>query len=169
MNAKTPFDFNAYLASLCSANKLCKQNAFHFCTCTGFSGLEGVLESFQTKKAFLCVDEVTTGQTVKHGGAWFQRRTVTVFILHRCKFGNEPDRMEKLSLCREILRQLQSAFIIHEEDLKNELIYLQLDNIPTTEIGAHFANGCTGLYFMLNIDEPTDLSYDAAEWDTTGA
>lgn len=165
MNSKTPFDFNAYLNTLCSSNKLCKTNGFHCCTCTGIDGLEGMIQNWQTKQAFLCIDEVTTGQTVKHGGAWFQRRTVTVFILHRCKYMNEPDRQAKLSLCREILRQLQTRFIIDEEDLKNDLIYLQLDNIPTTEIGAHFASGCTGLYFMLNIDEPTDLSYDAAEWE----
>lgn len=165
MNPKTAFDFNNYLAELCKRNKLCKANDFHFCTCTGIDGLEGVLTSFQKKKAFLVVDEVTTGQMVRHGGAWFQRRTITVFLLHRCAYGNEVDRIEKLSLCRELLRQLTSRFILDEENLNNELIYLQTDNIPTTEIGAHFASGCTGLYFLINVDEPTDVAYNAEEWD----
>lgn len=165
MNAKTQFDFNTYLQQLVATNKTCKANGFHFCTCTGIDGMEGVLHSFQREHAFIAVDEVTTGQTVKHGGGWFQRRTITIFVLHRCRYGDEADRQQKLALTRDILRQLQSRFIIDEEDLCNDLIYLQLDNMPTTEIGAHFANGCTGLFFMLNVDEPIDLHYDASEWE----
>lgn len=164
MNPKTYFDFNSYIARLVASNKLCAQKGFYPCTCTGIDGLEGVLTNFQKKAAFIVSDEVTTGQTVQHGGAWYQRRTFTVFILQRCIYGDEQDRQQKLSTCREVMRQFQTRFLVDEEDMQSGFIYLDVANMPVTEIGAYFASGCTGLYFMVNIDEPIDLSFDANEW-----
>ena len=33
------------------------------------------------------------------------------------------------------------------------------------EISEYFLNGCTGLYFMIDVSEPIDLQYNADEWE----
>jgi hypothetical protein len=49
--------------------------------------------------------------------------------------------------------------------LNDELIYLNTNRIPSREIGKYFMNGCTGLYFMVDIQEPTELIYNKDEWN----
>ncbi|MBR0047324.1 MAG: hypothetical protein IJP75_10700 [Bacteroidaceae bacterium] len=164
MNTESLFDFHAYMASLVEQNRLAQQLHFKPCTCTGINGLQGVLDGFLSTANFVATDDITPGQTVQHGGGWFQRRTFTVFILMRCAFGDEGDRQQKLAQCRNLMRQFQSRFIMDEAALQSELTYLGVDRMTTTDIGSHFMSGCTGLYFMVNIDEPVDLSYNADEW-----
>ena len=164
MDTKTLFDFHAYMASLVSENRMAQERGFKPCTCTGISGLQGLLDDFQGTANFVASDDITPGQTVQHGGGWFQRRSFTVFILMRYAFGDERDRQQKLSLCRTLMRQFQSRLILDESRLQSDLIYLGVDRMNTTDIGSHFLSGCTGLYFMINVDEPVDLSYNADEW-----
>lgn len=158
------FDFNDYMARLARQNRLAASHGFHPCTCTGIDGLQGVLDGWQMEKGFICTDDVTTGETVREGGGWFQRRTFTVFILHRYEYGDEEDRLAKLATCREVLRQMQSRLIRDRDQMEASLVYLRVEAMPTTEIGQYFASGCTGLYFMVTIDEPVELIYDGAEW-----
>ena len=33
------------------------------------------------------------------------------------------------------------------------------------ELVEYFISGCTGLYFMIDVSEPIDLSYNADEWE----
>lgn len=164
MDTHTLFDFHAYMASLVEQNRLAQERGFRHRTCTGISGLQGLLDGFQSVANFVASDDITPGQTVQHGGGWFQRRSFTVFILMRYTFGDERDRQQKLDLCRTLMRQFQSRFILDEAELQSDLIYLGVDRMNTTDIGSQFLSGCTGLYFMVNVDEPVDLSYNAEEW-----
>ena len=41
---------------------------------------------------------------------------------------------------------------------------LIINDIRSRELGGQFLNGCTGLYFMVALDEPTDLHFNAEEW-----
>lgn len=164
MDTRTLFDFHDYMASLVGQNRFAQTHHFKPCTCTGISGLQGLLDGFQSVANFVASDDITPGQTVQHGGGWFQRRSFTVFILMRYAFGDERDRQQKLGLCRDLMRQFQSRFILDESRLQSDLIYLGVDRMNTTDIGSHFLSGCTGLYFMVNVDEPVDLSYHADEW-----
>jgi hypothetical protein len=41
---------------------------------------------------------------------------------------------------------------------------MAVDEIRSRELGGQFLNGCTGLYFMVALDEPTDLQYNQDEW-----
>ena len=79
----------------------------------------------------------------------------------------EDDYRDRLALCRELFRQMHSRFIVDEARLQSELCYLAVDEIRSRELGGQFINGCTGLYFLLALDEPTDLQFNADEWLTT--
>ena len=77
------------------------------------------------------------------------------------------DRQAKMELCRKIFRQFMARMIKDKSDYvyDDKLEYLNLDNVYSKELGRYSMNGVTGLYFMINNDEPTDLEYNAEEWE----
>lgn len=165
MDARTFFDSESYFSSLCSSNRLAVENGFRFCTCSGIHSLQGPLERFRTTGAFFCLDDTNDGRMFQgKNGGWFKLRTFTVFIMRRYKAGDEPDRAAKLALCRSLFRQVMSRMLIDADDLRNELVYLHTGNVLSRELGQYFINGCTGLYFMIDVSEPVDLRYDKSEW-----
>lgn len=165
MNPRISFDFHAYLFRLAGKNKLARKHGFHPCSCSGIGYLEDLLAGIRSHKAFVCISDTTEDSIARKGGGWFKRRVFTVFILHRFDTRSTEDYREKLSLCRELFRQLHSRFVRDEQSLHNELAYLNVGDIRSRELGGQFLNGCTGLYFMLSMDEPADLRYNTEEWE----
>lgn len=165
MNAKTLFDGIAYFENLWQHNVLAQQHDFKFCTCSGIETLQGPLEQFRTANAFFCVDDTNDGATFRgRNGGYFKRRTFTVFLMHRYSLKDMATYQNALGICRELFLQLMSHMIIDEDDLSNELVYLRTDTVLSRELGQYFLNGCTGLYFMVEVSEPVDISYDASQW-----
>lgn len=164
MDAKNLFDSEIYFGGLCAGNRLAREHGFHFCTCSGIENLQGPLAEFRNKAAFFCLDDTNDGTLIRgRNGGWFKNRTFTVFLLHRHD-GSMADRKAKLTLCRDLFRQLASRMLVDQESLDNELVYLQTENIMCSELGQHFLSGCTGLYFMVDVAEPIDLVYNSEEW-----
>lgn len=159
------FNFHEYIKALAAENRLARAEGFEHVTCTGINGLEGVLDNLQTYGAFLASDDVTTGETFRGGGGYFRRRTFTLFILRSYDIADEADRRAKLDTCRTLMRQMQSRMLLDRDRLAEQMVYLEIEQMPTTEIGSYFGTGATGLYFMVTLSEPTDLSYNADEWN----
>ncbi|MDE6126591.1 MAG: hypothetical protein K2G30_06520, partial [Muribaculaceae bacterium] len=67
-------------------------------------------------------------------------------------------------VCRDLFRQVMSRLIVDGDDKKNELVFLHTETVLSRELGQYFMNGCTGLYFMIDVSEPVDLVYDPGEW-----
>lgn len=165
MNAKTLFDYIAYFEDLWQKNKLAQTNKFKFCTCSSIETLQGALQQFRTANAFFCVEDTADGMTFRGtNGGWFKRRTITVFLMHRYNIKKMSDYQDALSLCRELFQQLYSRMLIDEDALSNDMVYLRTENILSRELGRYFLNGCTGLYFMVEVSEPIDLTYDDSQW-----
>jgi len=165
MDAKNYFDSEAYFSALCNSNKFSVKHGFRFCTCSGIEQLQGPLQSFRATNAFFCLDDTNDGSLFQgKSGGWFKKRTFTVFLLHRYDMKREQDRIMVLHRCRELFRQLCTRLLIDADDLENEMVYLHTENILSRELGQYFLNGCTGLYFMIDVSEPVDLTYNEAEW-----
>lgn len=165
MNAKDLFDAESYFQDMTQRNLLAQTKGFRFCTCSGVNNLEGCLAGFRDTSAFVCMDDTSDGALFQgRGGGWYKKRTFTVFILHRHEFNNMRDRSEKLTLCRNLFRQMVSKMIVDADNLSNELVYLQTNNILSRELGRYALSGCTGLYFMVDVAEPLDLIYTPEEW-----
>lgn len=160
----TLFDAVGYFKELCSLNRLAGEKGFYPCVCSGIDSLEEVLENFKRQQNFLAVDDTNDGVTERLSGGFFKKRTYTVFLLHRYEFGNMKDREEALSVCRELFRQIHSRLLVDCERYGSNLIYMNVDNVFSRELGQYFLNGCTGLYFMFDVSEPLDLIYDKDEW-----
>lgn len=167
MDAKNYFDSEAYFSTLCNSNKFSVKHGFRFCTCSGIEQLQGPLQSFRATNAFFCLDDTNDGSLFQgKSGGWFQKRTFTVFLLHRYDMKREQDRIMVLHRCRELFRQLCTRLLIDSDDLENEMVYLHTENILSRELGQYFLNGCTGLYFMIDVSEPVDLTYNESEWQS---
>lgn len=165
MDAKNFFDAEKYFADLCDRNLLARVAGFKFCTCSGIESLQGPLDRFRTDSAFFCLDDTNDGAIFQgRGGGWYKKRTFTVFLMHRYTLRDEQGRAFALSRCRDLFRQLVSRLLVDADDLQNELVYLHTDNIFSRELGQYFLNGCTGLYFMIDVSEPLNLKYDKDEW-----
>lgn len=165
MNAKQLFDYIAYFRDLHTHNKLAQAQSFQFCTCSGPGGLQGMLERFRTTKAFFCVDDTCDGRVSRQrNGGYFNTRVLMVYLLRRFDLKSMESYQASLDTCRALLLQLMSRMIIDEDALSNEMVYLRTDSLRTNELGQYFLNGCTGLYFRVEVNEPVDLTFDDSQW-----
>ena len=165
MDAVNLFDAIGYFKNMCNRNRLAKAHNFYPCICSGINSLEEVLENFRRQSAFFAVDDTNDGVTERRSGGYFKKRTFTIFIMKRYTFNDMEDRQRALDICRQLARQIHSRMLLDGEDLTNDLIYLNTDNVYSRELGEYFINGCTGLYFMIDVSEPIDLSYNEDEWE----
>lgn len=165
MDANNLFDAIAYFKTMCQKNKLAKAHGFYPCVCSGINSLEEVLAGFKRQSAFFAVDDTNDGVTERRSGGFFKKRTFTIFLMKRYKFNDMADRQESLDVCRQLYRQIHSRMLVDKENMNNELVYLNTENVYSRELGEYFINGCTGLYFMIDVSEPINLMYDADEWE----
>ena len=149
MDTSKFFDGHTYFKELTEKNKLAKANAFFPCSCSGINSLQDVLDNFRRQSAFVCIDDTNDAATEQIGGGWFKKRTFTVFLLIRYRYDDMTDRM------------IRDKYIYEDLDLS----FLNVSRIYTRELGEYFISGCTGLYFMAELTEPTDLCYKEDEWD----
>lgn len=155
------FDPIAYMKTLHGKMKLTKTK-YKFTTVSGVSELEGVLANFKREKFFFAVDDSQDGVTFRGaGGGYFEGRPYTVFILGKADYGDMTKRTEVLSEAKKIYRTILSKLI---KD-KTTIPVLDMEKIRFFEVPPAFAFGCSGLYFIFNVQNPISLIYDAAEWD----
>lgn len=160
------FDALAYFENLAKTNKLAKEFDFFPCFCSGPDGIEDVMQNFSKYKNFIMIDDTTSQNTYSKGVGFFDKNVYTVFILAGHRWDDMKDREEKLNLCRRIFRQFHSRMIHDKIDMVHGdmLEYLNTNSIYSKELPRYSMNGVTGLFFMVNNDEPVDITYNAEEW-----
>lgn len=166
------FDALNYFETLAKQNKLCKKKGFMPVFCSGPDSIEGVMQEFQKTANFVMIDDTTDGNTFSEGVSFFQRRVYTVFILAAYRWDDMKDREDKLNLCREVFKQFVKRMIwdrTQRED--DETAFLNVEKIYSKEFGRYTMNGVTGLYFMVENDEPASMEYEdeqqlESEWIT---
>ena len=160
------FDAHKYFEKICQTNKLLIEGKYHFCRVTGISYMEEVIQKFQREKAYFCIDDTEDGTIISNSGnGYFERRQYTVFILKKYSFNNMDEQHAALEECRRICRQIVKKLIFDRSVLANEMTYLHVDRIPFYEVPGYFISGCTGLYFMVTVDIPTELCYEPEDWE----
>ena len=157
--------FNAvdYFHTISTELKATK-NDYHFCRVSGINGLEDILANYMSKTAFLAIDDSDDGATVRVGGGYFNRRSIVIYILKKYKITDMQARENALNQCREIRHSLMSKLIL-DAHLTDELRYLNKERFPYHEVPGFFAAETTGVYFIITLDEPVNLCYDATQWE----
>ena len=158
--------FNAikYLTELASKNKLAKDNSFIVGECSGIEGLEPLMQNYRKAANYIMVDDTVDGSMISNRVGWYNRRTYTVFIFAMHRDDDMEDRNRKLNLCRELFRQMLSHMIADTEKYEYDLVYMRTQSIQYRELNSYNFSGVTGLYFMVNVDEPVDLQHDKSLW-----
>lgn len=163
--AKDLFPALEYFTQLAKSSRLAQDNKFHPCLCSGPDSIQGVMENFRKQQNFIMVDDTTSQQTFSNGVGYFRRDVYTIFILAHYRIDDMIDREEKLNLCRQIFRQFHSRLLHDRDELGDDrLTFLQLNNVYSSELPRYSYNGVTGLYFMIQNEEPIDICYDESEW-----
>ena len=167
------FDALSYFKQLAEKNILCRKNGFKPVFCSGPDSIEGVMSEFQTTANFVMIDDTTDQNLYSEGVSYFKRRVYTVFVLASYKWDDMDDREEKLKLCREIFQQFVRRMIWDKtqgED-SDDMTFLNVEKVYSKEFGRYTMSGVTGLYFMVENDEPTSMDYEdeqqlESEWVT---
>ncbi|MFV0538843.1 MAG: hypothetical protein ACK5M3_15985 [Dysgonomonas sp.] len=159
------FDAFDYFSSLCNKLKISKDNGYYPCKVSGLANMEEVINAYQSQTAYFAIDDTNDGQTSKSGGGgYFDRKQYIVFILKKYALNNMDQQKEYMKECRQIYKSICKKLIKDKSKLVDEFIYLQTDRIPFYEIEGYGIAGCTGLYFIITVDEPVNLCYDTTEW-----
>ena len=153
----------AYFENSNNTLKLTK-GKYTFCRVTGLNYLEEILSNIKGSTAYLGVDDTDDGVTIQQGGAWFNRRSVVVYILKKYKFGDQKDREEKVSETRLIHKKLL-AKLIKDSGSVDDLMYLDKTRFPYHEVPGMFAAGTCGIYFIVTLNEPIELIFDASDYE----
>lgn len=153
------FDPISYMKNLHWELKITREK-YTFATVSGVNDLEEVLENSKRNDFFFTVDDSQDGYTYRSGGGYFERRPYTVFILGKAAYGDMTARGEVLSEAKGIFRSLLSRLILD----KRNIPVLDMERIPFYEVPPGFATGCSGIYFIFNVDVPVNLTYNATEW-----
>ena len=97
---------------------------------------------------------------------YFRKSVYTVFIVAPYRIDDMAEREQQLNLCRTIFRQMHSRLIHDREKMTYDdaLEYMQVERIYSNEFPEYLMSGVTGLYFMVENDEPIDLTYDSRQW-----
>lgn len=167
------FDALTYFETLAKQNKLCKRKGFKPVFCSGPESIEGIMQEFQKTANFVCIDDTTDQNLFSEGVSFFKRRVYTVFILASYRWDDMKDREEKLNLCREVFAQFVRRMILDRARHENEdddITFLNVEKIYSKEFGRYTMNGVTGLYFMVENDEPISMEYEneqqlESEWE----
>lgn len=149
---------------LIQKNRLAQQHHFHFTTFTATRDIEGVLAALRQESSIFAISDLTESKTYQsQGGAWFNRRIASAFILMRYRPKSRSDQAAQLGVCRELLRQIHSRLLMEQIET-NSLARVDTETLDYRELGAHFLDSATGIHFQMAIDEPIALCYNPQEW-----
>lgn len=164
---KEQFNALEYFTELGKKNKLARRKGFVVDYCSGMGALVPMMQNYRDAENFIFIDDTTSGNTFSNKVGWFDRNVYCVYILAGYDYNNAESYNEALKLCRRIFRQFLSRVIKDKERYKygDRLMYLNTRNVYSQEFGRYSFNGCTGLFFQLQNDEPTDLIYDDDDWE----
>ena len=168
------FDALTYFKKLAESNRLCLKHEFKAVFCSGPDSIEGVMQQFQKTANFVMIDDTTDQNLYSEGVSYFKRRVYTVFILAAYRWDDMEDREQKLNLCRNIFQQFVRRMIWdknNREDADDDMTFLNVEKVYSKEFGRYTMNGVTGLYFMVENDEPEEMDYEdelqlQTEWVT---
>lgn len=155
-----------YIEKILGQNQFAKEHGFVLREISGIEGAEGILSSMG-KPSIIAVDSTGDGTTFQanNGGMWI-RRVYTIWLVRHYKYGDMADYRKKIEQCRNLFQQLHSRMLRDKKDLENKMLYLDVSTIRFHELAPEISSHYTGLYFLLQFDEPYDLSYDSSLWST---
>lgn len=156
------FDIKTYIAGV-AENVLSHVEGYDFqlTEVSGIGGLEGILSNQATYDNFIATDSTGDGYLVQYrNGGYFLRRVATVFIVRKYAYMNMADMLDKVKECRKYFNLILRQMVTDQPDLQKKLIYLNTERVAFREFEPETSAHFTGLYFMLEYDQPYNIWSD---------
>lgn len=154
-----------YLEHLLRRNKLAKQFGFKLRKVSGIDGLEELMADSKLESC-VALDLTNDGRLYQsQGGGFYEVRVQTIFILRRYEYARMPSLDTALSVCRNLFRQLLAQMVVDSKVPGSPMGYLNVSQVNFRELSPELGAHSTGLYFMLEFDEPYNLVYDEQAWE----
>lgn len=162
---RNSFDAYSYFTDIATKLKVAKDQQFYPCKVSGLSNMEEVIVSLRDKKAYFAIDDTNDGMLFKGGGGgYYERKMYVVYLLYKIPVNNMDAQHKALNICREIYHSVCTRLLKDKRRLENEMTYFDTSRIPFYELEGYAIAGCTGLYFMVTVDQPRNLCYNEDEW-----
>lgn len=128
---------------------------------SGLGGLEGILSGQVHQNNFIATDSTGDGYISQHSnGGYFLRRVATIFIVRKYQYGNMADMLVNVEICRAIFKRILRQMIADKDKLANNLVYINTERIAFREFEPETSAHFTGLYFMLEYEQPYNILSD---------
>lgn len=144
--------------------KLAVNGNYKYSRISSMQHLEEIIDNFRYSDAFFGVDDTEDGFTFQSGGGFYDRKTFVIYILKKYRLNDMESQRAALEECRKIYKSVLKKLLRDKIRLENEMVYLVTERISYNEIPGYFVNGCTGLFFMVPVNIPTNLCYNSEEW-----
>lgn len=159
------FDIKTYIENLCdffAHLQIEPPFDFEFTQVSGLNGLEGVISGQSHYDNFIATDATGDGYIVQNrgNGGYFLRRVATVFILRKYKYMDMNDMLAQMEVCRSYFKRIVRHMVHDQKDLELNLIYLDTERIAFREFEPETSAHFTGLYFMIEYEQPYNLLSD---------
>lgn len=156
------FDVLGYLENEIHAHLKAVKDDHKFTRISGLSELEGIL----TKKGdkFFAVDDLQDYQLLKPHQSYVGVKTFTVYICQKAKYGDFETRDLVMPIYRKAFKDIVSKMALDRRNMANGLVGFNTDRIRMYEMPGLIAGGSIGIYFILRIEEVTNVVYDANSW-----
>ena len=156
------FKIKDYIATI-AANVLSHVEGYDFqlTEVSGLAGLEGIISGSTTYDNFIATDSTGDGYIVQNrNGGYFIRRVATVFIVRKYDYGNMADMLNEIEVCRNYFKLIMRQMVKDQPNLQLNLIYLNTERVPFREFEPETSAHFTGLYFMIEYEQPYNLLSD---------
>lgn len=153
------FNIKNYIAEVISTKlSLLADYDFTQTEVAGIDSLEGVLQGSTSFDNFIATDSTGDGYIMQNqNGGYFLKRVATVYILRKYNYGDTNDMLSQMEKCRKYFKKIVRQMVNDQPNLANRLVYLNTERIAFREFEKEVSTHFTGLYFMLQFEQPYDL------------
>ncbi len=160
------FNFYAYLSDILAENHRVREERWRLTTCSGLGGLEGALQNARTHARHVCLTDTTDTEIFRRAGGWYLREVYTLFLCSQYNArSGEHTYLQALGECRALQQEIISRLLYDDDQLRRNLLFLDLDTFRSRDLGQDFLTDTAGLYFQVAIDRPQDLRFNPEAWD----
>lgn len=129
--------------------------------CSGINGLEGILAEQTHADNFIAIDATGDGSILMQpNGGYYIRRVLTLFVVRKYEYGNMADMLAKMVDCRKAMKKILRRMVHDSPVLAKNMLYINTERIALREFAPEISGHMTGLYFMLEFNQPYNLLTD---------
>lgn len=162
MERMKDWDAVSFFRDLTNRNKLARTKGFKFRQVSGLAGLEEAINTVQSTKAFVMVDDTDLGVLTMDNTPHYNI-TKTVYLAMRHKPDDSAARRTCIECMQQLFGQFVSAILPERVRLQQNSMTLS-SGVKLQTVTNVLAPGVALMFFTLSVTTYADLSFNSDEW-----